>query len=158
MASQFCGVCGQTVVRFAQDVCSICRAKGHVSLKTVRATPEQEKLMGALEPRVIVETALRQARTLQARLQVLLDGQGKPEAQVFRSDALTELTKIARILKTLTSEWRQLQKEARDAAEQMGQDERVEVLVEWFSQLPSNQQRDLIQRMTQVYNEGKVAG
>jgi uncharacterized membrane-anchored protein YhcB (DUF1043 family) len=148
LATTFCPVCKQTAVRLAGDVCSYCRAKGHVAIRDTRVSTETEKLMGALEPRILVENGLRQARIMQARLQQVIDS-----SETFRGDIVNENLKVARVLQTLTKEWRQLAKEAREAADQMGQEERMEVLSEWFGQLTATQQRDLIQRLTQIYNE-----
>lgn len=147
MASTLCPTCKQTVVRLAGDVCSYCRAKGHVSIRDTRVSVEQEKLMGALEPRILVENGLRQARIMQARLQQVIDS-----SETFRGDVVKENLTIARLLQTLTKEWRQLAKEAREAAEQMGQEERMEVLSSWFEQLTATQQRELLQALTQIYN------
>jgi hypothetical protein len=108
--------------------------------------------MGSLEPRILVENGMRQFRIMQERLQQVIDGNG-----VFRGDLVNEGLKIARGLQTLVKEWRQLQKEAREAAEQMDKEEQVAVMVDWFKQLPSNQQRDLLQRLTQEYNGSKTA-
>ncbi len=156
MSTGYCSVCTQVAVRLAGEVCSICRSRGHKSIRETRVSVEQEKLMGALEPRMLVETGLRQARIMQARLQQVIDS-----SEVFRGDIVNENLKVARVLQTLTKEWRQLAKEAREAAEQMNQEERTEVLESWFSQLPRIMQRELLQALTRVYNEGgmdKAAG
>lgn len=147
MSTTYCAVCQQMAVRLAHEVCSYCRAKGHVSIRNTRVSTEQEKLMGALEPRILIENGLRQARIMQARLQQVIDS-----SEIFRGDVVQENVKIARLLQTLTKEWRQLAKEARDAADQMGQEERMEVLKEWFEQLTLTQERELIQALTQIYN------
>ena len=148
MSTTYCPVCTAVAVRIAGDVCSYCRAKGHVGIRQTRVSTEQEKLMGALEPRILVENGLRQARIMQARLQQVIDS-----SETFRGDVVKENLTIARLLQTLTKEWRQLAKEAREAAEQMGQEERIQVLEEWFEQIPKVMQRDLLQALTRVYNE-----
>lgn len=104
--------------------------------------------MGALEPRILVENGLRQARIMQTRLQQVIDS-----SEVFRGDIVNENLKVARVLQTLTKEWRQLAKEAREAADQMGQEERIQVLEAWFEQLNPTQQRELLQALTRVHNE-----
>ena len=150
MATTYCPTCGVQAVRHAQDICSICRAKGFVSLKSVKV--DTSDLMGQLEPRVLIEDQLRQLRIMQMRVQKVIDGEDKS----FRGDVVAELGKITRSLTMGIKEWRQLEKHAREAAEQMSEDEMTSLLVDWFQQRSKSTQRDLLQQLTREYNEGKT--
>lgn len=141
-----CPVCAQAVVRHAGDVCASCRYKGHKSLRDTKV--DTQALMGALEPRILIEQGLRQFRIMQERLQQVLDSSG-----VFRGDTLNEGLKIAKGLQTLAKEYRLQTEFAKSAADELNQEERIAVLVDWFHQLPSNQQKDVIQQLTRAYNE-----
>lgn len=141
-----CPVCAQAVVRHAGDVCASCRYKGHKSLRDTKVDPGQ--LMGALEPRVLIEQGLRQFRIMQARLQEVIDSQG-----VFRGDVVQEGLKVAKGLQMLAKEYRMQTEFAKQAADELNQEERIAVLCDWFAQLPSNQQKDVIQKLTRAYNE-----
>ncbi len=151
MTSVRCGVCRDTVVRHGGDVCATCRFKGHKALKDTRVPEGTAKEFGALQPLDLIETVLKQARTMAARLQANID-----QSESYRPDTVQEMFKVSQVLALLTKEWRQCRELAKDLANQMNQEDRVEKLKEWFAQLPSTQQRELIQGFTQVYNEAAV--
>jgi hypothetical protein len=168
VASTFCHHCATTTVRLAGQLCAKCQAKGFLPVNHVDApvTPTEEAMSEA-EPRAILERQLRQAAVMQQRVQDVMDNprmllcvscQENPRAveQVDVAYVLDQHVKSGKVLAGVIPVWQKLQKDAVEAAEQMGREEIIALFEGEFGRWPTAVQREVIQMLTRKYNESQA--
>lgn len=172
MASIYCRVCRDKVVRKSGDLCAPCRDRGgtivdQVDLREITPDPV---FMTESEPLAILETQLRQARESQGMVQAVMDTprallcahcleNPMAEERVAVGLALTYQQALAKVLAAVVPQWLTLQKGSKKAAEQLSTAEMAELMADWFSRLAPSLQRDTLQSLMRIYNDkaGKVA-
>ncbi len=153
-----CSLCHVTTVRIAGEQCAACR-KGRTDASQVMTT----------EPRAIVETQLRQLEHTQSLTQEILDHprtllcaacHESPLAveQVDVVLALESMVKQSKVLSGVIPVWQKLVDAGKEAADQMSLEEMQEWLLVWFKKRQGSFQRELLQALTQAYNEHPQRG
>lgn len=169
MASTLCTHCLTTTVRLAGQLCAKCQAKGFLKSPPIDApmTPAEEAVMSEAEPRSILERQLRMAAVMQGRVQDVMDNPKALLCAACSEDpraiegvdvayVLDQMVKSAKVLAGVIPVWQKLQKDAVEAAEQMGREEIQELFAGEFGRWPTAVQREVIQMLTRKYNESQA--
>lgn len=126
--------------------------------------PEMPDMMQDHEPASILEQQLRQARQSQSLVQLILDSPrnllcvaccelAAAVEQVAVGYALDQQVKLGKVLSGIVPVWQKLHDAVVKGVENLSREEMLDVFLAWFMRLPSNIQRDVLQGMTQTYNE-----
>lgn len=99
----------------------------------------------------MAEEILAILRNNMAKLREALEGEIEFSPQKLKATA-----ELARALAGVTKEVRAINKENRGAMLNLGPAEKRRLLIDWFSKLPDDTQRSVIQELHGEYNRGKA--
>ena len=96
------------------------------------------------------QQAIRLVKTNMERLEAKMGGRKRKS---YDDKHAREANAMARSLSSIMREARALEKEQATRASQLSYEEKQNVVLEWFLSLPTEHQREMLQRFTREHNE-----
>ena len=129
------------LVHNSGDACSRCRAK-EIQSSFVAPTEPLARSEGTPSLDELTGQSLRQLRRQLDKLDYQINAKDSYDAH-----HTAEATKLARAISGLLKEARALEKDARDEADELGHEGRIDLMVEWFGTLPPEYRARLVSRL-----------
>lgn len=144
-----CALCD---VRKVRDLgpCAACakivERKERIAIASAEPAPAE-----SFDPMDVLETALRQTRAIQRRLQAEIDA-----GDVESGELVRQLASAARSIGQLVPTWQDLRAAELKKDEKLSPEEMEENMAFWFGKLPAAKQREVWQRLSRSMNEEKT--
>lgn len=131
-----------TTVQYASTVCGKCRNAGKQSLGEAKITvviPGQ-----AVDPKAVCDEQLYLLHQQQLQLRDMQAQGGE-----YRADLAKELRELSRCIADVLKEWRQLERDAREASAQLNAKERRAVIIDWVCSLLFFERKEVVIEIAQ---------